>query len=135
MQGQIDATALKTVISYKKTGEAEILPELSVRRYRHACGSFITDKGDYVRFILNINKHWTFLMQVLLVTGGQKQRYGALKSTEVLEAGGSWKLTSPLPSARYGLKAAVLENKIFVFGESIFHYVIPALIIYLKDTY
>ena len=74
-------------------------------------------------------------MQVLLVTGGWNVNDGTLKSTEVLEAGGSWKLTSPLPSARYGLKAAVLENKIFVFGENIFHYVIPALIIYLKDTY
>ena len=129
LQGQIDATALKTVISYKKTGEAEILPELSVPRYRHACGSFITDKGDYVRFILNINKHWTFLMQVLLVTGGQKQRDGslnfdlALKSTEVLEAGGSWRQTGSLPSARFGLRAAVLDNNIFVFGENIFCYI------------
>ena len=64
-------------------------------------------------------------MQVLLVTGGQKQRDGslnfdlALKSTEVLEAGGAWRQTDPLPSARYGLKAAVLDNNIFVFGDNI----------------
>ena len=37
---------------------------------KHACGSFITDEGDTMRFILNINKHWAFHMQVLLVTGG-----------------------------------------------------------------
>ena len=115
--------ALKTVTRYSQDGDAETLPELSDARFWHACGSFITDKGDYVSFILNINKHWTFLMQVLLVTGGQKQRYGALKSTEVLEAGGGWRQTDPLPFARYGLKAAVLDNNIFVFGENIFCYI------------
>ena len=68
-------------------------------------------------------------MQVLLVTGGQKQRDGslnfdlALKSTEVLEAGGAWRQTGSLPSARFGLRAAVLDNNIFVFGENIFCYI------------
>ena len=49
--------ARKTVTSYNRNGEAETLPDLIVARRRHACGSFITEKGDYVRFILNINKH------------------------------------------------------------------------------
>ena len=77
-------------------------------------------------------------MQVLLVTGGQKQRDGslnfnlALKSTEVLEAGGGWRQTDPLPFARYGLKAAVLDNNIFVFGDNIFSVV---SVLYLEDKY
>ena len=58
-------------------------------------------------------------MQVLLVTGGENDNDGSLKSTEVLEAGGAWRQTDPLPSARYGLKAAVLDNNIFVFGDNI----------------
>ena len=32
------------------------MSELKVARKRHACGSFITDEGDTVRFILNIDK-------------------------------------------------------------------------------
>ena len=35
---------------------------------------------------------------------------------------GSWRLTAPLPSARYGLSAASVENNIFVFGEYTLYY-------------
>ena len=69
-------------------------------------------------------------MQVLLVTGGVKyQRVQAhvdyLDSTEVLEdMAGTWRLfTASLPSARGGLRAASLENNIFVFGENILYYI------------
>ena len=64
-------------------------------------------------------------MQVLLVTGGEyyNDDWTELSSTEVLEAGGSWRLTAPLPSARDGLSAVVLDNKIFVFGENILCYI------------
>ena len=50
-------------------------------------------------------------------------------STEELEAGGAWRQTGPLPSERFGLRAAVLDNNIFVFGDNIFRYVISVLII------
>ena len=59
-------------------------------------------------------------MQVLLVTGGENDNDGSLETTEVLEAGGAWRQTGSLPSARFGLRAAVLDNNIFVFGENIF---------------
>ena len=74
-------------------------------------------------------------MQVLLVTGGytfgefieyelSRNAYSLrpIKSTEILILGtsrsspGFWTQVDPLPSARYGLKAAVLDNEIFVFG-------------------
>ena len=58
-------------------------------------------------------------MQVLLVTGGAQQ--WALDSTEIME-NDIWRLSAPLPSARFGLKAASLENTIFLFGEKIFHF-------------
>ena len=65
-------------------------------------------------------------MQVLLVTGGKQLSGGPiyLDSTEVLEdMAGTWRLTAPLPSARYGLRAASVENNIFVFGENILYYI------------
>ena len=61
-------------------------------------------------------------MQVLLVTGGRNDKDFNLKSTEVLDLSddtGTWELITPLPSSRYGLRAAVLDNNIFVFGENI----------------
>ena len=65
-------------------------------------------------------------MQVLLVTGGSQYSRGIifLDSTEVLEdMAGTWRLTAPLPSARWGLRAASVENSIFVFGENILYYI------------
>ena len=63
-------------------------------------------------------------MQVLLVTGGGNSNDGrlvGLDSTEVLEdMAGNWRLTAPLPSARTGLRAASVDNNIFVFGQNIF---------------
>ena len=45
-------------------------------------------------------------------------------STEVLEdMAGTWRLTAPLPSARTQLRAALVENSIFVFGENILYYI------------
>ena len=48
--------ALKTVTRYSRTGQTETLPYLNVGRYQHACGSYLTDEGDMVRFVLNISK-------------------------------------------------------------------------------
>ena len=69
-------------------------------------------------------------MQVLLVTGGGQYSQIYLDSTEVLEdMAGTWRLTAPLPSARYGLTAASVENNIFVFGENILYYINIELLI------
>ena len=57
-----------------------------------------------------------------MVTGGKNDNDGMLDSTEILEgtwAQGTWRLTASLPSARWGLRAAVLDNNIFIFGENI----------------
>ena len=62
-------------------------------------------------------------MQVLLVTGGQQLSGNSsipLDSTEILETN-TWRISAPLLSPRYGLKAASLGNTIFLFGEKIFH--------------
>ena len=62
-------------------------------------------------------------MQVLLVTGGYTSKDGSMASTEVMEAGGTWRLTASLPSARSHFRAAVVNNNIFVFGENILCYI------------
>ena len=57
------------------------------------------------------------------MTGGGYSN-GMLDSTEVLEdMAGTWRLTASLPSARRGLRAASLENNIFVFGENILYFI------------
>ena len=79
-------------------------------------------------------------MQVLLVTGGRNDKDFNLKSTEVLDLSddtGTWELITPLPSSRYGLRSAVLDNNIFVFGENILLLYLWYLvfIINLKDIF
>ena len=50
---------------------------------------------------------------------------GWLDSTEILEnLAATWRFTSPLPSARYGLRAASVGNNILVFGENILFYIV-----------
>ena len=68
-------------------------------------------------------------MQVLLVTGGYNSNDGYLTSSEVMETGGTWRLTAPLPSARKGLRAVVVNNNIFVFGICICYINIEHLIV------
>ena len=77
-----------------------------------------------MRSILNIDKYWIIVMQVLLVTGGYNGIDKILASTEVMEAGGTWRFAASLPSARDGLRAAVVNNNIFVFGENILCYIL-----------
>lgn len=56
--------------------------------------------------------------QVYLVTGGLHQ--DDLDSTELLtEDDHAWVFSGVLPSARYGVKAATLDNKLIVTGESL----------------
>ena len=43
---------LKEVTQFSRTGETKNLPELKVARWEHACGSYMTDQGDEVRFII-----------------------------------------------------------------------------------
>ena len=119
----VSGSGLRTVTSYTKTGQTETLSQLRVGRFRHACGSYQTDGGDEVRLVLNIDKYWIIVMQVLLVTGGYNTNDGRLASTEVMEAGGTWRLTASLPSARSHFRAAVVNNNIYVFGDKILCYI------------
>ena len=92
-------------------------------------------------------------MEVLLVTGGSYWRKEAhkegkalpwrltegfvpLASTEVLQPNSrTWRLTAPLPSATYSLKAASVENNIFIFGENILCYGVVVITFMMMRRY
>merc|ERR1712154_542688 len=100
--------ALKTVAEYSQTGFVRYLPNMNQGRYHHACSSFVNGNGE----------------TVLLVTGGLTYPSGQsvdLDSTETLVLEDTeWRTlpTARLPSPRNGLRAAALENKVFLFGGS-----------------
>ena len=77
---------------------------------------------------MNISQYIISLIKVLLVTGGlqysdDEDDWISLDSTETLsDLAGTWRLTGPMPSARYRLSAASVQNNIFVFGEIILYY-------------
>ena len=53
-----------------------------------------------------------------MVTGGYGN--GELDSTELYDSSnGHWRMSGPLPSARSGLRAATVDNRVLVFGETI----------------
>ena len=56
-------------------------------------------------------------MQVLLVTGGQDSNFDYLDSTELLlPSATSWTTSAALPSPRYYLRGATLDNKVVITG-------------------
>ena len=69
------------------------------------------------------------MIQVLLVTGGKHYPGGTrtmLDSTEIMKTGGgSWRTltTARLPSPREGLRAATVNNVVYIFGENNFNVV------------
>ena len=53
------------------------------------------------------------------MTGGIGSNDRQLDSTEVMVDFTSWRGAAQLPSQRYGLRAATVDNKVFIFGITI----------------
>ena len=54
-----------------------------------------------------------------MVTGGRHEGVD-LDSTELYDPStGHWRMSGALPSARYGLRAATVDNRVLVIGETI----------------
>jgi len=92
--------ALNSVVRYNSQGESEVLPSLTVRRYGHACASYLNGDGK----------------RVVLVSGGYNTGALELDSTELMVDFKPWRPAANLPSPRFGLRAASLDNKVFLFG-------------------
>ena len=56
-------------------------------------------------------------LKVVLVTGGTNDGAGELDSTELMVDFKPWRPAANLPFARYGPRAASLDNKVFLFGQ------------------
>ena len=58
---------------------------------------------------------------MLLVSGGYDESDKWLDSTEIFDPSlGSWRAGAALPSPVYGLRAANIENRVLLFGKSLF---------------
>ena len=93
-------------MTYACRGYLEELPLLNYRRWNHACAGFYNHAGKFV----------------LLVAGGTVLKsefmFYPSASTESLEVGSTrWIENSPLPQKIDGLRAATVDNKIFVIGK------------------
>merc|ERR1712154_128211 len=68
--------ALNSVVRYNSQGVSEVLPSLTVRRWDHACGSYLDENGQ----------------RVVLVTGGWDKREWSLDSTEMMVDFKAWRV-------------------------------------------
>jgi len=111
--------ALNSVVRYNSQGESEVLPSLTVRRRNHACASYLNGDGK----------------RIILVTAGYNSGAGELDSTELMVDFKPWRPAANLPSPRYALQAASLDNKVFLFGgEDSPYSPIDSILSYEADT-
>ena len=102
---------------YGEAGFIRYLPDLNQGRSDHGCSHYEDGEGRKV----NIDIHYSplIIVQTFIVAGGFGFDFddGYLSSTEVLvETGSVWTLTGELPSPRYGLRGANIDNKIVMTG-------------------
>lgn len=88
------------VSEYSEAGYLRPLPSLQKCRYNHGCSYYENSEGT----------------KTFLVTGGEGG-CGILSSTELLEeTATSWVLAGELPTPRYGLRAANVDNRVLAIG-------------------
>ena len=91
------------------------LPRLQQERWNHGCSYYNKDDGTKVS--ISINYSPIIIFQTYLVSGGYTGS-ARLSSTELLmETASAWVLTGELPSPRYGLRGANIDNRIFMTGK------------------
>ena len=107
---------LTTVSQYNEAGWLGDLPELQQERRSHGCSYYDNDEGTKVG--IDINYYSTIIIfKTYLVSGGLDSNNGYLSTTEILvETASAWVDTWNLPSPRYGLGGANIDNKILMTG-------------------
>merc|ERR1719186_1764815 len=91
---------MKVVARYNLQGHVENLPEMTQGRWYHGCGSYYS--GGTI---------------VLLVAGGEDDKYYRLSSTEKMTIGATaWTTTNPLPRTLYSMATVSMEKSIIVLG-------------------
>ena len=90
------------------------LPRLLQGRYYHGCSYYNNDDGTKVS--ISFNSSTIIIFQTYLVSGGYTGS-DDLSSTELLmETASAWVLTGELPSPRYGLRGANIDNRVLMTG-------------------
>merc|ERR1719471_1059277 len=110
--------AFNSVVRYNSQGESEVLPSLTVRRFSHACASYLNGDGK----------------RIILVTGGANTETWPMDSTELMVDLKPWRPAANLPSPRSGLRAASLDNKVFLFGGRKGRSYLDSILSYEPDT-
>ena len=105
--------SLNRVSEYSETGFTRDLPQLLQGRYNHGCSYFENEEGTKVD--IDSNSCGVIIFQTFLVTGGYSGGY--LSSTELLvETSDAWILTGELPTPRYGLRGANIDQRVLMTG-------------------
>ena len=95
------------------------LPGLQQGRWNHGCSYFNNAEGTKVG--IDINYSSIIIFQTYLVSGGLDHRMTGdpflLSSTELLVSlAPAWVFTGELPSPRFGLRGANIDNTVFMTG-------------------
>ena len=103
------------VSEYSETGFTRDLPQLLQGRYSHGCSYFENEEGTKVDIVSH--SCGVIILQTFLVTGGEDISYNLLSSTELLvETSAAWILTGELPTPRWGLRGANIDQRVLMTG-------------------
>ena len=103
------------VSEYSETGFTRDLPQLLQGRFSHGCSYFENEEGTKVD--IDSNSCGVIIFQTFLVTGGSNDIGDNLSSTELLvETSAAWILTGELPTPRYGLRGANIDQRVLMTG-------------------
>ena len=103
------------VSEYSETGFTRDLPQLLQGRRSHGCSYFENEEGTKVD--IDSNSCGVIIFQTFLVTGGCNNSFSLLSSTELLvETSAAWILTGELPTPRYGLRGANIDQRVLMTG-------------------
>ena len=102
------------VSEYSETGYQRELPKLMTGRFNHGCSYFENEEGTKVD--IDSNSCGVIIFKTFLVTGGSYNG-AVLSSTELLvENSAKWIYSGELPTPRYGLRGANIDQRVIMTG-------------------
>ena len=109
------ADSYNRVSEYSETGFTRDLPQLQQGREDHGCSYFENEEGTKVD--IDSNSCGVIIFQTFLVTGGYNLFDDELSSTELLvENSAKWIYSGELPTPRYGLRGANIDQRVIMTG-------------------
>ena len=107
--------SLNRVSEYSQSGFTRYLPQLLTGRQLHGCSYF--ENEEWTKVDIDSNSCGLIIFKTFLVTGGYDDSYDDLSSTELLvENSAKWIYSGELPTPRYGLRGANIDQKVIMTG-------------------